>query len=182
MATWAEITEQVPELAERAWAYFSANKHKTMATLRADGSPRISGTELELRDGDLWLGGMPGSRKGADLKRDPRIAVHSASEDPSVWTGDAKIAGTAQHVTDAATHARYAGSLEQPPPGEFDLFRLDITELVVVALSEAKDRLVIESWHPGRGVTRTDRTCPHPPGLHPPNPQFRGRYRPKNVG
>lgn len=82
---------------------------------------------------------MPGARKAADLLRDPRVAVHSASADPSVWTGDAKLAGRAVHVTDPDTIARFTGSLDQgPPPGEFQLFRIDVTELVVVELSAAK--------------------------------------------
>jgi hypothetical protein len=34
------------------------------------------------------------------------------------------------------------------------LFRADVTEVVVVALGEPADHLVVESWHPGRGVSR----------------------------
>ena len=156
MATWGEVTEAAPDLVRRATAFFEANKHKTMATLRADGAPRISGTEMELKHGDAWLGSMPGARKGADLRRDPRVAVHSASPDPSVWAGDAKLAGRAVLVTDAETVARFTESLEQSP-GEFDLFRLDVDELVVVELSETKDHLVVESWHEGRGLARVAR-------------------------
>ena len=37
------------------------------------------------------------------------------------------------------------------------LFRADITELVVVRLNDAHDKLVIESWHAGRGATRRER-------------------------
>ena len=47
MATWTEFSAAAPELAERVKATFDAHKHKTMATLRKDGSPRISGTEVE---------------------------------------------------------------------------------------------------------------------------------------
>ena len=36
---------------------------------------------------------MPGSRKGADLARDPRFALHSGSIDPPGWQGDAKLSG-----------------------------------------------------------------------------------------
>jgi hypothetical protein len=41
----------------------------TLATLRRDGSPRISGTEVEFTDGQVWLGMMPGSLKALDLRR-----------------------------------------------------------------------------------------------------------------
>ena len=53
MSTWNEITADAPELSERVKVAFDAHKHKVMATLRADGSPRISGTELDFCDGDL---------------------------------------------------------------------------------------------------------------------------------
>ena len=39
----------------------------------------------------------------------------------------------------------------------YHLFRADLAELSVVRLNDARDRLVIESWHPGRGVTRRER-------------------------
>ncbi|MBA3464363.1 MAG: pyridoxamine 5'-phosphate oxidase family protein, partial [Deltaproteobacteria bacterium] len=54
--------------------------HKTVATLRRDGSPRVSGTELTSYDGQLWLAGMPGALRFADLRRDPRFALHSGSD------------------------------------------------------------------------------------------------------
>ena len=53
MASWTEFSAAAPELAERVKKRFDAHKHKTMATLRKDGSPRISGTEVEFRDGEL---------------------------------------------------------------------------------------------------------------------------------
>lgn len=43
------------------------------------------------------------------------------------------------------------------PPGPSHLFRADIAELVVTAVGDPPDHLVIESWHEGRGVTRLER-------------------------
>ena len=40
MASWAEIEAAAPELAARARERFDAFRHKTLATLRRDGSPR----------------------------------------------------------------------------------------------------------------------------------------------
>jgi hypothetical protein len=60
-----------------------------LATVRADGSPRISGLEAKFIEEDLLFGSMPGSRKGADLLRDPRFALHSGSIDPPGWQCDA---------------------------------------------------------------------------------------------
>ncbi|MBA2417089.1 MAG: pyridoxamine 5'-phosphate oxidase family protein [Geodermatophilaceae bacterium] len=168
MASWAELEFDAPELAARAQRCFDAHGHKTIATLRLDGSPRICGTELVSYDGQLWLAGMPGALRFADLRRDPRFALHSGSDEPEVWrtnpdkAGDAKVAGTAQEITDAGVTAAVAAAISADAPpkdhaaaGSFELFRLDITEIVVVRVIE--DHLLIESWHEGQGVRRAQR-------------------------
>jgi len=155
MARWDDVEREAPELAARAREIFDANKHKTMATIRADGGPRISGTEAEFWDGDVWWGSMPGSRKGADLKRDPRFALHSATVDPELTLGDAKIAGRVV-LAAADEFQRYAAHIsetnEQVPEGEFDAFRADVTEVVVIRIGEPADHLLIEMWHEGQGA------------------------------
>jgi hypothetical protein len=82
MASWQEISRAAPDFEATVRAIFDAHKHKSLATLRQDGSPRISGTEANFVDGDLWLGSMWQSRKARDLLRDPRFALHSATVDP----------------------------------------------------------------------------------------------------
>ena len=138
MASWAEFEAEVPELAARVRERLDAHAHKTIATIRRDGSPRISGTETELSDGELWIGSMLDALKARDLQRDPRFALHSASEDPDVWPGDAKLAGVAEEVSDRdATSHR---------------FRLDLHEVSTVGLDEKRKHLIIEVWKPGQGV------------------------------
>ena len=154
MAGWQRFCDDAPELSAAIRRRFDAHGHKTMATLRRDGAPRISGTEITFRAGELWLGGMSGSLKCRDLRRDPRLAVHSGSDEPDVWTGDAKVAGVAVEVTDDDVLASFA---DGAPPGPFHLFRLDLTEAVVVRLGEPADHLVIESWRQGRGLRRIER-------------------------
>jgi hypothetical protein len=85
MATWDEVSAAAPVFADAARAFFDAHRHKALATLRRDGSPRISAIEAMLVDGELWFGGMLDSRKVLDLLRDPRFALHSASDDPPAW-------------------------------------------------------------------------------------------------
>lgn len=146
MATWAEIETAVPGLAGEVMARFTAARHCTMATLRRDGAPRISGTEVELSDGQLWLGSMAGAVKALDLRRDGRVAVHSPTAEPGpdgrTWAGEAKVAGMA---------------VEVPSDGESHRFRLDLTEVVLTRLGEPPDHLVVESWHPDRGYVRRER-------------------------
>jgi hypothetical protein len=100
MTTWGDLEQAEPEFARRVRTSFDAHRHKTMATLRADGSPRISGIETSFADGELTFGSMANARKGTDLHRDPRFALHSATIDPvdgaeAQWPGEAKISGRA---------------------------------------------------------------------------------------
>lgn len=158
MATWEEFSSAAPELAAAVRARFDAHRHKTLATLRVDGSPRISGVEASFSEGELWLGMMDGSRKALDLRRDPRLALHSASPDPpengAGWDGDAKLAGRAVEVTDEASKkAAFGGGQPQP----FHLFKVDLAEVVLTRVGDPADHLVIESWHEGGGLRRVER-------------------------
>jgi len=155
MATWKEFEHEAPELAARVRTRLDAGRHKTLATLRRDGSPRISGTETQLVDDDLWIGSMWQALKARDLQRDPRFALHAMPNDPEVFDGgDAKIAGVAEEITDEALVRKLNGD---GPPGSSHLFRLDLGEASVVRHNDAKDALVIEVWRPGEGVRRMER-------------------------
>jgi hypothetical protein len=160
MARWDEVETSAPEFAARVRGLFDAGRHKVLATLRRDGAPRISGIEATFAGGELWLGMMPRSRKGQDLRRDPRLALHSPSldppEDPTRWGGDAKVSGRAVEVGDDAQREAFraaAGGDGQETPGEFELFRVDIDEVVRTSVGDPADHLVIELWRPGQGLT-----------------------------
>jgi hypothetical protein len=152
MASWIEFATAEPALARQVEERFGIRKHKTLATLRRDGSPRISGIEVEFAGGELFLGMMPGSRKLHDLERDPRLALHSPTVDPpdgrpQRWPGEAKLAGTAVEVD----------ALDSPVAGGWR-FRVDINEVVFTHLNEKGDQLVVESWHPERGTRKLERS------------------------
>jgi hypothetical protein len=150
MPSWSEFEAAAPELAARVRARLDAHTHKTLATLRRDGSPRISGIETELIDGELWIGSMWEARKAHDLRRDPRFALHSGSDEPADWAGDAKLAGVAEEITDPARRREING--DKAPSGPSHLFRLDLLEVSTVALDEERKALVIEVWTPAGGV------------------------------
>ena len=155
MASWSEVEGAAPELAALARRFFDAHKHKTLATLRRDGSPRISGTETEFRHGELWIGSMWRAVKALDLRRDPRYAIHSGS-DAARWSGDAKVAGRVEELDEQERKdAVYPPG--EAPSGPMHVFRCDVGELVVVRLGDPADHLVIESWHEGRGLSRIRR-------------------------
>ncbi|HEY3465747.1 MAG TPA: pyridoxamine 5'-phosphate oxidase family protein [Amycolatopsis sp.] len=143
MTAWRECEEAEPEFARRVRALFDAHKHKTIATIRADGSPRISGIETSFEGGELTFGSMPNARKGADLRRDPRFALHSATVDPvdgeeARWPGEAKISGRARSE-------------------DGERFVADVAEVVHTHLDAAATLLVIEWWTPEHGLRKVER-------------------------
>jgi Pyridoxamine 5'-phosphate oxidase len=149
VTAWRDVEQAEPEFTQRVRSLFDAHRHKTIATLRADGSPRISGIEAAFEDGELVFGSMPNARKGADLRRDARFALHSATIDPAdgaeaQWPGEAKISG----------RAVAAGSTEGT---DGERFRADIAEVVHTHLNDAATRLVVEWWTPAHGLRRVDR-------------------------
>ncbi len=158
MAAFADVETEQPEFAARVRAVFDAHRHKVLATLRADGSPRVSGIEAAFAAGDLWVAGMPRSVKFADLRRDPRMALHSGSDEPDRFTADAKVSGRAVEVTDGDRRTGFAAATGNPPDGDYELFRIDLEQVVLTAVAESKDALEISSWRPGRGLTVVRRT------------------------
>ncbi|KGJ72830.1 hypothetical protein GY21_12835 [Cryobacterium roopkundense] len=156
MSTWRDVQREAPEFAARVRARFDAGTNKTLATLRRDGSPRISGTELVFTgDGvsapSITLGMMTDSRKLHDVLRDPRVAIHSPTLEPptgspSDWAGDAKIAGTLVPTPPAATDPPHTSSFELHP-----------NEVVLTYIDSDNTHLVVESWHEGRGWERFSR-------------------------
>jgi nitroimidazol reductase NimA-like FMN-containing flavoprotein (pyridoxamine 5'-phosphate oxidase superfamily) len=157
--SWQDLRAAAPGLADHARARFDAHGLGFLATLRRDGSPRITGIEPFFLGEHLWIGMMPGSRKLADVRRDPRVALHSASIDPQVTEGDVRVSGRLVELTDAdeirrlfdAFRAERGYGPEDPAP----TFHLDLTE--VVSVRPVGDHLRIESWTPERGHRLVER-------------------------
>jgi hypothetical protein len=150
MTAWQDFERAEPEFAQRVRELFDAHRHKTVATLRGDGSPRISGIEATFEDGELAFSSMPNARKGTDLRRDPRFALHSATVDPvegseAQWPGEAKISGRATRLGPTSE-----GS-------DVDRFCADITEVVHTHLNVEATKLVVEWWTPTHGLRRIER-------------------------
>lgn len=113
MATWKRFENEEPEFASKVRARFEAAETHVLATLRKDGSPRVSGSEVAFLGPDLSFGSMPDAVKARDLRRDGRCAIHAH---PSA-DGDAKVTGVATEVTDPEEKRRYTTGSE--PPGTF---------------------------------------------------------------
>lgn len=155
MPSWKAFEQAEPEFARRVRELMDAGRHKTIATVRTDGSPRISGIECEFTDTDLRFGSMTGARKGADLERDPRFALHGPTFHPEEgkegdWPGEAKIAGRA-----IPSDGVPSDGVNDEPDGQ--MFIADIAEVVITGLNAEATKLVVESWTPDRGRKRVER-------------------------
>ncbi|MBO2455672.1 pyridoxamine 5'-phosphate oxidase family protein [Actinomadura barringtoniae] len=144
MAKWEEFEREAADLAGVVRARFEAADTHVLATLRVDGSPRVSGTEVDFMNGDLSFGSMLNARKAHDLRRDGRCAIHAHPSSD----GDAKATGAAIEITSPEEKKAYTTGSE--PPGDFHVFRLELREVVVTGVEG--DALVIRLWRPGRPV------------------------------
>ena len=153
--TWAEFEQADGTLAQTVMARLESHRHVVMATLTVDGSPRTSGMEAPIRSGHLWLAMMPGSRKAADLGRDPRFSLHSAPDTEDLPRGDARIDGVALAADpDQRTEFLAGHRYRIEDPSMMVLFVALISRVVLVRVSEGS--LLIESWTP-TGGHRTQR-------------------------
>jgi hypothetical protein len=156
MASFSDVQNAEPALADRVRAILSSTTNAVLGTIRRDGSPRLSGADPYFHNGQLRLWSMPGARKGQDLRRDPRVAVHSIPWDSrrlrdgaaDVGAADAKVSGTAALTTDPAERSAFRTWLRSErgfePPEDWDLFTVDIDELTVVSADTGQ--LVIDRW------------------------------------
>ena len=149
MATWEQFETEATDLAATIRSRFEAAETHILATLRKDGSPRVSGSEVDFKGPDLSFGSMLNAVKARDLQRDGRCAIHAH---PSKG-GDAKVAGVAIEVTGRDKDAYTTGG---EPPGDFHAFRLDLSEAVVTSVEG--DELVVRLWRPGQSVKTLRRT------------------------
>lgn len=145
-SSWQDFRAAEPDFADTVQKRFQLYKHHVLATLRKDGSPRVTGLEVEFRMDTLWFGMMPNSRKALDLRRDPRFAVQAnPGPDAEMADGDIRVSGLAVEITDPAVRARFVQEVSPPEP--FLLFRADPAEVVRTALDG--DDIVLQVWRPG---------------------------------
>ena len=161
MVAWKDFVEEAPRIAEIfARRHTATHNLCLLATIRADGSPRISPMEPRIFEGLLVLVGMPNTTKYRDLARDPRFCLHTATVDPNVGDGDAKVWGVAVNDQDTDLHARFADALFAESGFDlrgqrFDPFYVgDLTS--ASSLELADDRLLVTIWKPGEGERVVD--------------------------
>ena len=169
---WQDLQDQQPRLGALAHDRLVGPGVLLVATVRRDGTPRLSPVEPFVLDGDLWLSMLLGSLKAADLLRDPRVLVHSIVTGPDGGEGEMKVRGTAVDVPDSARQRRYADAVAAvlpwaPEVGRFHLFTVDVDDVTYVRYDSASGDQFVVRWPAGsetvrRGTSATSLGEPEP--------------------
>jgi hypothetical protein len=143
-----------------------------VATIRTDGTPRLSPVEPLFWNGDLWLSMGLGTRKALDLARDDRLLVHSIVTARDGRSGEYKVRGRAIDEDDLELQQRYADVVAaeigwEPEPGRFHLFRVDVVDITFIRWDDATNDQYVTRWPEGgefvrRGTSATSVGDPEP--------------------
>jgi Pyridoxamine 5'-phosphate oxidase len=169
---WSELVRRQPRLAALAERRLIDPGVVLVATIRRDGTPRLSPVEPLVADGRLWLSMMWGSRKAGDLHRDPRVLVHSVITSRDGGEGELKVRGLVRVWTDPQTQGHYAETVARalgwrPEPGRFHLFSVNMAQVTFIRYDADTGDQHVASWPPARefvrrGTTATTVGAPEP--------------------
>jgi Pyridoxamine 5'-phosphate oxidase len=157
---WSDIEHSQPRLAGLARERAIDPGVVLVATIRPDGTPRLSPVEPYVLDGDLWLSMMWQSTKARDLLRDPRILVHSVITNRDGAEGELKLRGTVRADDDPVRQRRYADAVAadlgwNPELGRFHLFAVDIGQVTFISYDPSGNGdQHVAMWPPAREFIR----------------------------
>lgn len=156
---WSQLVADEPRLADIGRRRLADPGVVLVATIRRDGTPRLSPVEPLLWERDLWLSMLWGSRKAADLQRDPRVLVHSIVTAREGTLGEYKVRGRAIAENSGAVHEAYAEEVRTrlgwtPVPGRFHLFRVDIEDVAFLRYDDQTGDQFVACWPSKREFVR----------------------------
>ena len=136
MATWGEMVAARPELEAAARELFLIGQTDApgpaglgyLATVRADGGPRVHPVSPAVLVGRLYVYVLLSSPKLRDLRGDRRYALHSWPKpfgDGGLDDAEFYLTGRAMPVTDAGLHERISAAVGAKPESGAS-FELDI--------------------------------------------------------
>jgi hypothetical protein len=170
---WADFERQQPRFAALGREKLARPGVVLVGTVRSDGAPRISPVEPLFWNGDLWLPMGLGTLKARDLRRDPRVLVHSVVTDRDGSDGEYKVRGRAIHEDEPVLTARVADAVAaqlgwRPEVGRFHPFRVDVEDVTYVHWDDRTNDQYLSRWPEGREQIRrgTSATSNGPPEPH----------------
>lgn len=127
---WTDFADRAPELARHGWRLL-AERHgyAYLATTAADGSPRIHPVAPIRAHRGLFVAVRRNSPKLADLRRDPRMALHTTVLPPD--DEEFALRGTALEIDGPAEReAAVAGATDGAQLSDrLALFEIDVLEV-----------------------------------------------------
>jgi hypothetical protein len=148
---WRDMEVGAPQIARLGMARFDATRLAMLATVRGDGSPRVSPVEPYLADGCLLVGAMAWSGKAADLCCDPRYALHSAVTDPDSGEGELKLYGRAARASPALRSEAAGAWWSGQSADKAVVFVLGIDQALFVGWDTEHGVMTVHRWSPQGG-------------------------------
>jgi hypothetical protein len=162
MVTYAEFESAAPSVAAPIRERLQAAGLTMLATIRKDGSPRISPVEVQFIDGHLYFGSMPGAQKANDLARDPRCSLITPLADKQDLGGEGKLFADARLVNDQAEAERVLRSSAEENGMDPDALLGSPTYEILVNAAAWQwvegDAFTTRSWKQGEPVRLRSRT------------------------
>lgn len=135
--TWAEFAADAPELAAFGARLLAASP-AYLATVRADGAPRVHPVTPIVGDGALYLFMEPTSPKGRDLRERSWFALHNGVPDNSGTGGEFRLTGTGRFDDSATARAAATAASAYAPAERYVLFELLVTEAFANAYGDVE--------------------------------------------
>lgn len=144
--SWRQVRAEAPDLAAYVERRFGAHEHHVMATVRRDGRPRVSGTNVMLTDELAWVGMMTAAGRLHDLRGRPWCAIHSAPLDTELrhGSGDVRLDATVRELP----HGEASALLGERADGGV-AFELLVTTIEVIEVDG--EQLMMRRWSPHAG-------------------------------
>ena len=146
MATWQEFMAAAPELAAFGTERLE-EKVAYLATIRADGGPRVHPLTPHIARGCLFVYMDPTSPKAHDLQRDGRYALHCSVEDTNGGKGEFGLRGQAEIIDDPTVRStlfKAAKAAGYSPQDRYVFFELGIES--VLAMTYEGGDAIQKSW------------------------------------
>jgi hypothetical protein len=150
MASWSEFAAASPRLASeiKDLIHQYGPGLGYLATVRADGGPRVHPVSPVITDEGLYCFVMSSPKRG-DLERDGRYALHAFPPENS--NDEAYVSGVAWRVTDRALVGRLAQEVRADPKADWRLYEFSVDVAMVARHREPTVPAGYEIWRdPGR--------------------------------
>jgi catechol 2,3-dioxygenase-like lactoylglutathione lyase family enzyme len=148
LASWQDFAAAAPELADFAFERLD-ERIAYLATLTAQGAPRVHPVSPFIGGGRLYVYMEPTSPKVRDLARDARYSMHCAVEDNDGGQGELSLTGRARLVLDPAERTLAfdtARAANQSPEERYVVFELALER--VLATTYAGGKAYRRRWPP----------------------------------